>query len=213
MPVAPQDRPLDSVREEVIDQLIMNYSHGEISLEAFEARLDIAMESDDQLTISNLVKDLPLSIDDKYRQKKQHALGTHHQTGQPQQVDKLTNILSASKREGQWNVPEHIILTNVLGSDELDFTHARFTTPHVKITLLSVLGSVKINVPDDINVHTNVNCIASSLSKNTNVEFDPQAPTISVEGKFVLSSLDIKVKRTAREKWLRFADSMKALFN
>ena len=38
MSVAIQDRPIESVRQEVIDQLIMNYSHGEISLEAFESR-------------------------------------------------------------------------------------------------------------------------------------------------------------------------------
>ena len=36
MAVIIQDRPIEKLREEVIDQLIMNYSHGEISLEAFD---------------------------------------------------------------------------------------------------------------------------------------------------------------------------------
>lgn len=212
MTVAAQDRPLEAVREEVIDQLIMNYSHGELSLEAFESRLDIAMESSEQTTISELTNDLPLSVDDKYKQKKSSALGTHQHSGQAVPADKLMNVLSSSKRDGQWNVPAEITLTNVLGSDEFDFTQARFTSPQVKITILSVFGSVKLKVPDDINVHTNINCIASSMNKNTNVEFDPNAPTIQIEGKFVASSLDVKVKRTVREKWVRFADSMKALF-
>ncbi|MGB0898250.1 MAG: LiaF domain-containing protein [Psychrobium sp.] len=213
MTVAAKDRPLDAVREEVIDRLIMNYSHGELSLEAFESRLDIAMESNDQEIISELAKDLPLSIDESYQQKKNNALGTHQHNGNAKELDKLINILSSSRRDGQWNVPQHIVLTNVLGSDVFDFTQAKFTSSHVKITVLSVLGSVSINVPEDVNIHTNVNCIASSISKNTHVEFDASAPTISIEGKFILSSLNIKVKRTVRDRLLRFADSMKAFFN
>lgn len=212
MSVATKDRPLESVREEVIDQLIMNYSHGEISLEAFEKRLDIAMESGDVVAISQLAADLPLTVDSNYQQKKHNALGTHHTTGETKELDKLVNILSSSTRDGQWNVSQHITIYNVLGSDELDFTQARFTSANVKITVFSVLGSVTIQVPEDINVHTNVNCIASSLKKNTHVEFDPDAPTISIEGKFILSSLSVDVKRTIREKWVRFADSMKAFF-
>lgn len=70
MSVAIKDRPIESVREEVIDQLIMNYSHGEISLEAFESRLDQAMNGTDTLTISELTKDLNLSADTKYQDKK-----------------------------------------------------------------------------------------------------------------------------------------------
>ena len=31
-----EDRPLEKVREETIDQLVMNYGHGELSSEAFE---------------------------------------------------------------------------------------------------------------------------------------------------------------------------------
>lgn len=212
MSVATQDRPLETVREEVIDQLIMNYSHGEISLEAFEKRLDIAMESNDALVITKLAADLPLTVDSHYQQKKHNALGTHPTIGDTKALDKLVNILSSSTRDGQWNVPKHITLYNVLGSDELDFTEAKFTSANVKITVFSVFGSVKIKVPEDINVHTNVNCIASSLKKNTHVEFDPSAPTISLEGKFIFSSLDVHVKRTIREKWVRFADSMKAFF-
>ena len=45
MTVILEDRPIEQVREETIDQLIFNYSHGVISAEAFERRLDQAMNS------------------------------------------------------------------------------------------------------------------------------------------------------------------------
>lgn len=212
MSVATQDRPVDTVREEVIDKLIMNYSHGELSLEAFESRLDIAMASEDVLQISELADDLPLSVDSKYQQKKHNALGTHQQAGLAETNEKLVNVLSSSKREGQWHVPEHITFYNVLGSDVLDFSQAVFVSPHVTIDIVSVLGSVKILVPEDVNVHTNVNCIVSSMKKNANVEFDSNAPTITISGQVICSDVEVKIKRTVKEKWLRFADSMKAFF-
>lgn len=36
MPVKTEDRPVKNIREEAIDQLVMNYGHDEITLEAFE---------------------------------------------------------------------------------------------------------------------------------------------------------------------------------
>ena len=40
MTVKLEDRPLEQVKEEVIDVLVYNYSHSVISSEAFERRLD-----------------------------------------------------------------------------------------------------------------------------------------------------------------------------
>jgi hypothetical protein len=45
MPVTPNDRPIETLREETIDQLIMNYGHGKLSREAFERRLDEALDT------------------------------------------------------------------------------------------------------------------------------------------------------------------------
>jgi len=213
MTVANQDRPVETVREEVIDQLIMNYSHGEISLEAFESRLDKAMDSSDPQAIGDLASDLPLNVDNNYQDKKKNALGTHYHHGDAKEVEKIVNVLSSSKRAGLWHVPKEITLFNVLGSDELDFTQARFAHPNVKITLLCVLGSVKISVPEDINTHTNINCIVGSIDNNASAYFDEQAPSVVIEGKVIFGSLDIKLKRPIKERWLRFADSLKALFN
>ena len=42
MPVTPHDRPIDALRGETVDQLIMNYGHGKLSRDAFERRLDEA---------------------------------------------------------------------------------------------------------------------------------------------------------------------------
>lgn len=70
MTVKLTDRPIETVREETIDQLIMNYSHGRISYEAFERRLDQAMETDQHQVLLDLTEDLDLSVDDNYAASK-----------------------------------------------------------------------------------------------------------------------------------------------
>ena len=91
MPVKTQDRPINIVREEVIDQLIVNYGHEELSLEAFERRLDQALASDDPEELTELVADLELQADKDYSDQKreeldlvleQKAVLPHHGTGQ-----------------------------------------------------------------------------------------------------------------------------------
>ena len=213
MSVATKDRPIAAVREEVIDRLIMNYSHGEISLEAFESRLDSAMDSSDVIAISELASDLPLNINSDYQDKKKSALGTHYQEGDSKKLERIVNVLSSSKRAGQWHVPKEITIRNVLGSDTIDFTQARFNYQNIKINVNCTLGNIKIEVPEDVNIHTNVNCIVGSIDNNSNVDFISDAPTITIEGKVMFGNLEIKVKQPVKEKWLRFADSLKALFH
>lgn len=213
MSVAIKDRPIESIREEVIDQLIMNYSHGELSLEAFESRLDLAMDSSDGVEVKALTDDLPLSVNTDYQDKKKHALGTHYQHGEGKSSEKITNILSSNKRGGVWHVPKEIIIFNLLGDNIIDFTQARFINPNVSIKLKCTLGNVKILVPEDVNVHVGVDCIVGSINNLSNADIVNDAPSLTIEGKVTLGNLDIKMQRPMKEKWLRFADSLKALFN
>ena len=71
MTVKLEDRPIEQVREEVIDKLIYHYSHGVISAEAFERRLDAAMASQSHQEIVDLASDLTMNVDDQFNNRKQ----------------------------------------------------------------------------------------------------------------------------------------------
>ena len=75
MPVATQDRPIEAVRRETIDQLILNYGHGKLSLAAFERRLETAMDAQSHEALLELTQDLEVFRDPGYAQKKQAELG------------------------------------------------------------------------------------------------------------------------------------------
>ncbi|SEL85296.1 protein of unknown function [Colwellia chukchiensis] len=213
MPVILEDRPIEQVREETIDQLIYNYSHGVISAQAFERRLDQAMNSESHQEIVDLVADLTLKADQNYSQKKEHQFTPSYTNAAGEDTLQLQSILGSVERSGQWLVPKTITVNNVLGEAVLDFSDAVFQHQDVTIKLHCILGSNQIYIPENINVICTSYGIISSIENKAPSMAHRQAPVITIEGKVVLGSLNIEVKRTIKEKFVAFANNLKAAFN
>ncbi|MGS2720819.1 DUF1707 domain-containing protein [Paraglaciecola aestuariivivens] len=217
MPVTLEDRPIQQVREEVIDTLIYNYSHGVISSEAFERRLDAAMASQNHKEIQQLVADLEPNQEPQINSAKERQFnvnyGSSNSAQAPQETDTIINVLGGSNRSGQWVVPKEIRVLTVLGGADIDFTDAIFTTPNVTIKVLCLLGGNDIYVPENVNVVSKAFCVLGGLDNSTPSIASRQAPTITIEGLVLFGGIDIKIKRTIKEKFVAFANQMKAMFN
>lgn len=212
MPVNIDDRPVESVREEVIDQLTMNYSHGEISLEAFERRLDQAMETEDNRELMKLVEDLDLKVDQAFNEKKQETLSPKIDTRNPKETDEITQILSSTNRRGAWKVAKETTVYCLLSSVEIDLSEAVFTHQSVHIKVYSLFSSCDIYTPEKINVVSKVLGIVGSTDNQAPSIADSRVPTVVVEGVSILSSIDIQIKQSLKEKLMKFADSLKKMF-
>jgi hypothetical protein len=213
MSVILEDRPIEQVREETIDQLIYNYSHGVISAEAFERRLDQAMNSESHQEIVDLVADLSLKADTSYSDKKEHQFTPSYTNADSDDTLNLQSILGNVERSGQWYVPKTITVNNILGEAVLDFTDAVFQYQNVTIKLNCILGSNKIYIPENINVVCKSYGIVSSIENKAPSMANRQAPIITIEGKVVLGSLNVEIKRTIKEKFIAFANNLKAAFD
>lgn len=211
MPVKLEDRPIEQVREETIDKLIVNYSHGVISAEAFERRLDEASYSESHQTLVELAADLPLETDSQYARYKDTQFAPNYQAAEAgeDEHERLTCVLSNQERSGRWVVPRKILLTNVLGSVKLDFSDAVFTHQHVTIEVKDLLGSLEVLVPGDVNVTTKLSGFLSSTENTAPSMGGRQAPSIVIEGLSILSSVEVSEKKTMKEKWVAFANSIK----
>lgn len=212
MPVAYQDKPIDLLREEAIDQLIMNYGHGQISLEAFERRLDRAYESQDHQTLAELTADLTLDIDKAYIEKKKQEMGVHYDTEPPEDIDYVVNIFGGSNRSGAWSVPREMVVFSIFGGGEIDFSEARFSPAGVKVKIYCIFGGISIVVPKEVNTRCKAICIFGGIDNRGSSEASAGAPTVSVEGLVLFGGAEIKVKRLLREQVRQFADEMKTLF-
>ncbi|MGP9801502.1 LiaF domain-containing protein [Rheinheimera sp. NSM] len=213
-----QDRPIARVREEVIDQLIMNYSHGVISEQAFERRLDIATNSDEHLLLAEQVADLTLLPDAKYRAMWAQSFSSSAKP-QPEaergayatDSDRLVSVLSSDERSGPWRVPQQLTIINALSSVELDFSDAVFDQPQVTLYTRNWLGSIDIKVPGHVAVLSDINNIASSSSNSVSADQAGahKSHFIRVEGYSVLGSVSISVKRNLKERFTDFANSVR----
>ena len=209
MSVPYQDKPLERLREEVIDQLIMNYGHGEISLDAFERRLDEAYGAQDHGTLNALTADLSLQVDQDYTAKKKEELGYAFSAEEPDDLDWVINIMGGSERGGAWSVPRELRIVTVMGGAALDFSEARFAEPVLRIKLFCLMGGVEIKVPEQVRVESKAIAIMGGVDNRAGGEAGTEAPRILVEGLVVMGGLDIKIKRRVRENWRRFADELR----
>ena len=213
MPVTLHDRPIEKVREEVIDSLIYAYSHSKISDQAFERRLDQAMKSTDHQEIFDLAKDLEKPNDNAYTEQKERQFNVNYSSNDDQEVDTIVNILGGSNRSGQWTVPKEVRVISILGGADIDFTDAIFTTPNVTVKVFCLLGGDNIYVPENVNVVSKAFCIMGGIDNSAPSIASRQAPTLTIEGLVLFGGLDIKIKQTIKEKFVAFANQMKSMFN
>ncbi|HAS22622.1 MAG TPA: hypothetical protein DCR51_05665, partial [Idiomarina loihiensis] len=106
-----------------------------------------------------------------------------------------------------------ITIYSLLGSVELDFTDAVFQHPDVTIKIIGGLSSLEVFVPEEITISTNVfSVLGSTENKAPSMGNLKQAPHIRIEGFQLLGSVEVKVKRTIKEKFVAFANSLKGTF-
>lgn len=212
MAVTLQDRPIETVRTEVIDQLIMNYSHGELSYEAFERRLEQAMESQSNTELVTLIEDLSLKVDEAYVESKKESSQVNFVPGHAEALENIVNVFSGSTRSGPWKVAKEINCYSIFSGTDIDFTDAQFTQPVVKVKLFSLFSGDTIYVPENVNVISKAFCVFGGVDNYAPCQNNTQGPTIVIEGVSIFSGVSIKVKRTIKEQLVDFADSLKKMF-
>jgi len=212
MSIKPEDKPLEVYREAVTDQLIMNYGHGRLSLEAFQRRLDQAFEAHDHAVLTALVADLELVVDSSYKEEKQRQFVPDITMREAGDVDYMLSIFGGSNRRGSWAVAREIRIVAIFGGCDIDFTEAQFCDPLVKIKLLCLFGGTKMVVPRGVAATSSVLCLFGGLDNSVHSSPEGHVATLEVQGLILFGGASIKIKKVLRERFVEFADGLKGLF-
>ena len=212
MAVTIADRPLDSVREETVDQLIMNYGHGHLSLEAFQRRLDLAFEAEEPDALVKLVEDLELQVDARYVEQKKGEL-RRQETAADGDVEYVVDVFGGSNRTGRWRVPAEIRVFTVFGGSDIDFSEAVFTSHTTRIKLLCLFGGVDIYVPVGVNTTVKAFAIFGGTDNRTPSCADSDAPRLIVEGLVMFGGADVKIRRSLKERAQALAERLRSWFD
>ena len=216
MAVTPQDRPIDALREETVDRLIMNYGHGKLSREAFERRLDEALDTKSHDKLLELTHDLDLKADKEYAAQKQAELGIRIEeraAADADEVEHMINIFGGSNRRGTWDVPREIRMINVFGGAELDFSDARFSAPTTYVTILCLFGGASFRVREGMRTVSKTVCIFGGVDNRGSSTNDPNAPTLVIQGLALFGGADIRVKKTPKQHLQEFANTLREMFD
>ena len=211
MPVTPKDKPIQTLRKDTVDALVMNYGHGQLSLEAFEQRLDEALAATDHDTLIELTADLDLNIDSAYIERKKRELG-FDEHGVPRETDRIVNLFSGNERSGAWVVPEELRVYTVCGGTDIDLSDAKLTATRTRVTILCLFGGIDLFVPEGVNMVVKTFAVFGGVTNKAPTCEDPTAPVIVVEGLVLFGGVDVKIKRTFRERLMQFADSLRSVF-
>jgi hypothetical protein len=211
MSVDPLDKPIARLREETIDQLTLNYSHGELSLEAFQRRLDQALDAETHNALLSLTADLDLVVDNTFMEHKKRELSFMRASNGAVNEQKIVSIFGSSKKQKNWDVPKEMRVINIFGDTMLDFDEAKFTSMTTRINISCVFGGVRIFVPEGIKVVSNVSCILGGVKDRTNACNNGNEPVIILDGFVLFGDIKVKLKKTFRERLLQFAETVKAV--
>jgi hypothetical protein len=212
MPVAVEDRPIGAVREETIDQLVANYGHGRLSLDAFERRLDQALEARSNTALCALTEDLEPLVDRAFEEAKERRFPPAPAEPRDGETDVIVNVFSGTKRKGPWAVPRRLSTVNVFGGADLDFSEALLSSETTRIRVFCVFGGVNIYVSERIRTVSKVLCVFGGVDDRAPPVSEANAPTLIIEGFALFGGVKVKLRKTLRKRLLEFADSVKSMF-
>lgn len=212
MAINSADQPLEALREKTIDQLIMNYGHGKLSLEAFERRLEQALDAKDHSFLTELSSDLDLTVDASYIEQKKVELGFESTDINEEDPEYSINIFSGTTRSGNQEAARETRMINIFGGGKLDFSEAKFTTNKIKVKNFCLFGGADIVVPEYVNVITKGFCIFGGINNRSSSSGQPKTVSIIIENFILFGGATIRIKRSMKDKLMEFGANVRSVF-
>lgn len=202
-----QLRAADADREAYVDQLQRAYVDGRLSRAEYDERMAAALEAVTYAQLRPLVADLPVEPGALPEPPGPAAPPAVRPTGVPVPVSAegrmlpvgttvdqppMVAVLSEATREGRWAVGRVNTAVAVLGSAKLDLCDAFFESTRVEIRANAILGSVEIEVPDDMRVEVSgVGILGEFGHRNAADQPHDAAIVVVVSGVALLGSVAI----------------------
>jgi hypothetical protein len=112
------------------------------------------------------------------------------------EVVEWRGVLGSTKKKGVWTVPPRIRIHRRMGSVELDFTEAQFTSPVTDIELDVIGASIEIRVPESATVSTDeVGMSMGSVEDHRKSRTAGGSPRLRFHGSLKMGSFEIRGPR------------------
>ncbi len=198
---SPRDlRCSDVDRERVAEALRQAAGDGRLTLSELEERLDATFRARTYGQLEPITADLPQ--------------GPYPVPGLPEaapvvqpsparrvpltRFERVVTVLGDDRRVGRWEVPPRLDVTCLLGEVTLDFTEAIVRHREVAVHVGAILGSVKIIVPDGIDVRMDLTASILGEGRQLTGPVTPGGPVYWIRGIVVLGDVTVRPARKRR---------------
>jgi hypothetical protein len=107
------------------------------------------------------------------------------------ETETISALMSNTVRRGTWEPAEFVQVYCVMGNVELDFYDAVLVDDVTEIEIQAIMGSVRIFVPDDIDVETEGTGFMGSFEHLNQTSVAADSPLLRITGFALMSSVEI----------------------
>jgi len=183
-------RVSDSDREQAANVLREAASHGRITMNELDERLELAYTAKTYADLAAVTRDLPgpAQAPGPVQPAMAGRIG-----GTPRSKFSVA-IMSGAARRGRWVVPPNYVGVAVMGGIELDLREAQFSEPEVTIHAYAIMGGIEITVPEDVDVDVSGFAFMGGFDHNASGPGAPRAPRVRVLGFALMGGVDVRRK-------------------
>ncbi|HKD99253.1 MAG TPA: DUF1707 domain-containing protein [Micromonosporaceae bacterium] len=183
-------RASDLEREQVLSILQEAMAQGRITADEYSERAGQALAARNLGELRPLLADLPV-----------HFPATGPGTAVSGEAVEWRGTFGSLSRRGGWTVPARIRLHRRMGSIDLDFTDAHFTSAVVDIELDVAWGSVELRLPDGAGLVTDAVVVTGgSVEDKRRNAVAGGHPQVRLSGTLRWGSLEIRGPRRLRRR-------------
>ncbi|RKS10420.1 uncharacterized protein DUF1707 [Nocardiopsis sp. Huas11] len=195
-------RVSDAERDQVAEILREAAAEGRITFEELDERLDGTYAAKTYADLEPLTADLPGWSVAGTSSGPQGSVVRPEPASAPRTAGGGVLVLDAMggtiKRNGRWQVPPRVEVTNKYGSTRLDFREAALTTPVVEVFVDASWGEADLLLPENATAQVDVDSSwFGSLKVDVDAMRTPGAPHFVVTGTCQGGSFKVRYRRGA----------------
>lgn len=196
LPSAPEPRQMrcaDSDRQLVVDVLNSAYAEGRITLDEHDERTSAVWQAKTFAELTQTTADLvPSTPIVPLPASTGRPVGQLVRTdGADPAVDTIWSFMGTTRREGYWRLRRNTKINTVMGDAKIDLRNATLDAPECTINVTTVMGDVKVWVPDGIDVQLRVSSLMGDDKVTGMRPLPANAPRVVITGFSVMG--DVKV--------------------
>ena len=183
-------RPIEQVRERVIEALSEHFARDHLSIDELETRMARVYAATTPHQVDAILDGLPaLAI------PAPAPTGVDLDTRAPKMRERLVAIMSGVVRRGLWVIPRRLRVVAVMGGVDLDLRQAELPPGVTEIHAFVLMGGLQVLVPPGVRLETDGFAFMGGFEDRID---DPgaaprDAPVVRITGIAIMGGVDARV--------------------